>query len=85
MGGAECEATEAEREVAMAKKWWIKERHNPQLGVYYVGCGQLTKADAKEMEDSLYGSNHMLAFDTKNEYLERLQELERGRDAKRKR
>jgi len=30
----------------MAKKFYIKERHNPQTGVYYVPQGQLTKKDA---------------------------------------
>lgn len=53
----------------MAKQaFWIKERHNPQLGVYYVACGQMSKMEAKKHETSLYGSNVMHSFATKEEY-----------------
>lgn len=45
----------------MAKKFYIKERHNPQFDKpYYVPKGQLTKKDANKMENSLYGDNYML-------------------------
>jgi len=50
------------------KKWYIKERHNPQLGVYYVAKGQLTKKEAKEYENAKYGENTMLSFETQAEY-----------------
>jgi hypothetical protein len=57
-------------------KYWIKERHNPQLGVYYVASGQMSKAAAKRIEDgSLYGSDYMIDFDTKEEYEAKLHEL----------
>lgn len=53
----------------MAKQaFWIKERHNPQLGVYYVACGQMSKTEAKKHEASLYGSNVMHSFATEEEY-----------------
>lgn len=52
----------------MAKKFYIKERHNPQLGVYYVAEGQLTKKEANKKESPLYGENYMLPYDTESEY-----------------
>lgn len=57
------------------KPYWIKERHNPQSGVYYVACGQLSKTAAKKKESSLYGDNVMLRFDTESEYRAKLTEL----------
>lgn len=59
----------------MAKKYYIKERHNPQTGTYYVGCGQMFKTEAKRCENPLYGSNVMHGFDTKEAYENRLDEL----------
>lgn len=56
-------------------KFWIKERHNPQTGIYYVACGQLKVADAKRAERSLYGHNVMHAFPTQAAYDQRLAEL----------
>lgn len=50
------------------KRFYVKERHNPQLGVYHVACGQLTKKAAREAEQSLYGYNNMIPFDTAKEY-----------------
>jgi len=50
------------------KKYYIKERHNPQLGVYYVLYGQLTKKDAKNKEKSLYGQNIIISYDTIEDY-----------------
>jgi hypothetical protein len=58
-----------------SKPYWIKERDNPQLGVYYVACGQLGVREAARMTQSLYGSNKMLRFDTEVEYLSKLNEL----------
>lgn len=57
------------------KKWYIKERHNPQLGIYYVPMGQRTKTEAKAYERSIYGDNYMLSFDTQKEYESKLQDL----------
>lgn len=60
------------------KRFWIKERHNPQLGVYFVACGQMSNAEAKRTEKSLYGDNYMLGFDTEAEYKAKLAELKRS-------
>lgn len=59
----------------MLKKYYIKERNNPQLGTYYVACGQLTVEEAKIIEKSVYGTNFMLKFDTKEEYDAKIREL----------
>lgn len=58
--------------------FWIKERHNPQTGIYYVACGQLSKTAAKKKESSLYGSNVMLRFETEAEYQAKLAELKKN-------
>lgn len=62
--------------------WWIKQRRNPQLGVYYVGMGQMSKTAAMKWEKGiLYGSNMMLRFETETEYLKKLKELKsEGKD-----
>ncbi len=58
------------------KPYWIKERHNPQLGTYYVACGQLSRtAASKMMGKSLYGYNTMQAFTTESEYKKALDSL----------
>ena len=57
------------------KQYWIKERHNPQLGIYYIACGQLSKSAAMRMEDTLYGFNVMYPYDTEEEYQDRLKAL----------
>ena len=48
--------------------YWIKERHNFQIGIYYVACGQLLVKEAKRKEKSLYGSNIMHRFNTEQSY-----------------
>jgi len=60
-------------------KYYIKERYNPQLGTYYVRCGQLTKKDAKAMEKSLYGDNFMMEFSCEKEYENKIAELKRNK------
>jgi hypothetical protein len=57
------------------KKYYIKERHNPQLGVYYALMGQMSKTAAKKYEHSLYGDNYMIGYDTEGEYLEAIEKL----------
>lgn len=58
------------------KSFWIKERHNPQLGVYYVACGQMTVKDARKYENgSLYGYNVMHRCANERAYQKRLAEL----------
>lgn len=64
--------------VRRQRQWWIKERYNPQLGVYHVACGQLSKTAAKAEERSLYGDNVMHAFDTEEAYNARLAELRKN-------
>lgn len=52
-----------------SKPFWIKERHNPQLGVYYVPEGQLSKTAARKKETGgCYGYNTMLRYETEAEY-----------------
>lgn len=58
------------------QKWWIKERDNPQLGRYFIICGQMSQRTAKQHETgSIYGRNIMYGFDTEAAYNLRLQEL----------
>jgi len=57
--------------------WWIKERFNPQLGTYYVACGQMSKTAAKRYEKPLYGDNVMHRFDAEADYKARLDELKK--------
>jgi hypothetical protein len=49
-------------------KYWIKERYNPQLGTYYVRCGQLSQREANAKEKSIYGENTMKSYITEKEY-----------------
>lgn len=55
--------------------FWIKERHNPQTGVYYVALGQMSKTAAKGYKSTLYGENVMLRFETETEYQAKLAQL----------
>ena len=60
----------------MRKPYWIRERHNPQFGVYYIGMGRLSKRVAARYESgSLYGDNTMLRFDSEEAYNAKLKEL----------
>ncbi len=59
------------------KPWWIKERDNPQLGTYWVACGQLSKTEAMKKEKSLYGLNTMHRFETESDYQAKLAELKK--------
>ncbi len=62
-----------------SQRFYVKERHNPQPGVYYVACGQMSKAAAHRAESPLYGYNIMRGFDTKEQYDAHLASLlERG-------
>ena len=62
--------------MAAPRKWWIRQRRNPQLGTYYVACGQMSQTAANKCERStLYGSNAMRSYDTEEEYQSRLREL----------
>jgi hypothetical protein len=56
--------------------YWIKERYNPQLGTYYILYGQLSFKKAKEYEKSIYGSNVMHKYATKDEYNQAITLLE---------
>ena len=55
-----------------AKYYWIKERHNPQLGTYYTAYGRLPFKEAMAHEKSIYGSNTMHKYATEDEYLNAL-------------
>lgn len=60
------------------KAFWIKERHNPQLGVYFVRLGQMSAKEARAGEDSRYGYNYTHKFTTKAAYeaeIERLKSI----------
>lgn len=59
--------------------YWIKERNNPQLGIYFVACGQMSKSAAKRHERTLYGDNFMHEYATEAEYQAALAELRRQR------
>lgn len=59
----------------MSKLYWIKERDNPQLGVYYVAMGQMSKREAMRGERALYGANTMHSYETEQAYLNMLQKL----------
>ena len=59
----------------MRKPFWIKRRHNPQLGVYHVAMGRLSLKSARVHEHPLYGDNEMIRFDDENAYNQRLKEL----------
>ena len=50
------------------KYFWIKERENPQLGTYYVACGQISIKEALPRERTLYGFNIMHRYATKEAY-----------------
>jgi hypothetical protein len=58
-------------------KFYICERHNPQLGIYYIPCGQMSVRKAKDREKSLYGSNFMHGFETEKAYKAELARLEK--------
>ena len=62
--------------MATKLKYWIKERYNPQSGVYFVARGQITSKEAKAIEnDCIYGYNKMHSFSDEHQYLARLEEL----------
>ena len=59
------------------KRYYLKERFNPQFEKpYYVKFGQLLKKDAKRHENTSYGDNYMLPYDTEKEYNEAIAKLE---------
>jgi hypothetical protein len=60
-----------------AKKFYIKERHNPQfINQYYVAEGELPEKAAKWMEEgSAYGQTNMLAYETEREYLDAIKKF----------
>ncbi len=58
------------------KKYYIKERNNPQFDKpYYVPQGQLTKKEAKAKTEGVYGTNYMLEYNTEAEYNAAIEEL----------
>ena len=61
----------------MAKKFYIKERYNPQFKKpYYTPMGQLFKKEANKKEAGcIYGVNYMLPYNTEEEYNKALEEF----------
>lgn len=59
------------------KPWWIIERHNPQLKVYFVGLGQLSKTAAKRHGRPIYGTNYVHEYPTEADYKAKLAELKK--------
>jgi len=58
--------------------YWIKERHNPQSGIYFIAYGnQLSKKEAKAKESSRYGNNFMYSFNTEKEYKAEIERLKK--------
>lgn len=55
--------------------YWIKERHNPQLGKYYIAEGQMSVTKAKYYQKAAYGVNIMHRFDTLEAYQAKMREL----------
>jgi hypothetical protein len=57
-------------------KFYIGERHNPQLSKpYYLARGQMTAADAKKGEECLYGSIIMTPYESEVSYNNALADL----------
>lgn len=60
----------------MAKKFYIKERENPQFKKpYYQALGQITKKEAKKHENTVYGWNNVRSYETEDEYNKALDKL----------
>lgn len=56
--------------------YYIKERHNPQIGSYYIALGKMTAKAAKKAEQGGgYGTNYMHKFRTRAEYEAEIQSL----------
>jgi hypothetical protein len=62
----------------MKKKFWLRERLNPQTGTYWVLCGQITVKEAKAYEKTLYGDNVMHPFTTEAAYHAKIDELRKA-------
>jgi hypothetical protein len=62
----------------MKKLYYIKQRFIPQLGTYFVPCGQLSKTEAKKMEKPIYGDNYMTPYKTEQEYTAAIEFLKKS-------
>lgn len=60
------------------KPYWIKERQNPQLGTYFILCGQMSVKSAHAQTSSLYGTNTMRRFDTEAAYHAEVENLRKA-------
>ena len=57
-------------------RYYIKERYNRQLGIYYVPMGKITVQGAKRWEQrTSYGTNYMRKFETEASYLAEIKRL----------
>jgi len=70
--------TNVKRPVRRPLRYWIKERHNPQLETYYIACGPLTEAAAKRRGRAIFGDNVMHGFSTSDQYHARLRLLRKN-------
>jgi hypothetical protein len=61
-------------------RFWIKERHNPQMSrPYFAVLGRLSETAAKRHTRPIYGANVLHSFETEEDYKARIRELmERG-------
>jgi hypothetical protein len=57
------------------RKLYIKERHNPQTGVYFSPMGRMSETCAKRHEKAKYGTNIMHSFETEKEYQSKILQL----------
>lgn len=58
------------------KLFYIGERINPQLSKsYYNAYGLLSKSESLRKKDCAYGSMHLTAYNTKEEYLNAIEKL----------
>lgn len=48
--------------------YYVTERHNPQLGVYYIANGRMSKTDANAKTNTVYGRNYIHSYATEKEY-----------------
>lgn len=58
------------------KYWYILERHNPQIGVYYRKLGNVSKKEATRYTTGcLYGYNFLRRYENEDEYNKAASEL----------
>lgn len=57
-------------------KYYIRERHNPQLGIYYIPEGQKSRADVIKIENNnMYGYCLMIPYETEADFYDAIRHL----------